>query len=118
MTNTNNALIQDLRNLNDQWEDAYDVWESLKGKARRLFEANELDTLRVKIYNLEQRILKGEVITVESKKEKELEKLEKQWDEATDVYCTLKGKKRLMFEENELNPLRVRIYNLKKELNK
>jgi hypothetical protein len=116
--NTNNALVQELEDLNKEWALAVEAWDSLKGRQRLMFEYNELNPLRVKIYNLEQRIKAGEVITIESKKQKELEKLDKELDEAIAIYFTLKGRKKMRWEETELNPLRVQIYNLKKELGK
>ena len=115
---SNNYLVEELRKTNQQWEDAYEVWESLRGKEKKSFEENELKPLRTRGYEIEQQIISGVVITVEEIKEKELIKLEKQYAEACEVYTTLKGKKRLLWEVNELAPIKVRIYNLNVELNK
>jgi hypothetical protein len=109
-------LQKELKGLENLWEMACEEWESLKGTNKKLFEANEMNPLRVKIYELKQRIDKGE--TGDNKQELKLKRLEDQWEHATKVYETLKGKKRIAWENEELNPLRVQIYNLKKELGK
>ena len=110
-----NYLVEKLEGLQKRYEIAFDCWMELEGKERDLFFQNTLDIMKAEMYLLKQRIKKGET-GIEDKKT-ELKELKKRYESAADIYINMKDEdERIMFQVNELEPLKAKIYNLKKEL--